>query len=124
MHTKKLIGVLVAMSTLVLLAGCGSAQPGTTTDDTVISGTTETTTVETSTNLSNNQKCIELMAYSLKWASYQAKGDTNGFMQRVKKVDTLVKQYGLTGSDYSDLCKWFVLEPNFMQKVQKRVSEL
>jgi hypothetical protein len=66
MHTKKLIGIFAAVASLALLAGCGSAQPGTPTDDTVISGTTETTSVETPTNLTKNEQCIEIMAYSLK----------------------------------------------------------
>lgn len=124
MHTKKLIGVFAAMSTLALLAGCGSAQPTTTTDNTVISGTTQTTTVETPTDLTKNEQCIELMAYSLKGAEYQQKGDLNTFMEWAKKVDALVKSYNLNEKDYQTLCQWFVLEPNFMEKVQKRVSEL
>jgi len=41
-----------------------------------------------------------------------------------KKVDALAKSYNITGTDYSALCKAYVLDPSFMPKVQKRVTEL
>ena len=124
MHAKKSIGVLVAVSSLVLLAGCGSAQPATINNAKTVEVTTGTKTVEVPTNLSKNDQCIEIMAYSLKGAEYQQKGDLNAFMEWAKKVDAIIKSYNLDEKSYQDLCKGFVLDPNFMQKVQARVKQL
>ncbi|MEI7563441.1 MAG: hypothetical protein WCJ39_07550 [bacterium] len=81
-------------------------------------------TVEVPKNLSASDQCVELMAYALKGVEYQKKGDIETFMVRAKKVDALAKSYNITGTDYSALCKTYVVDPSFMPKVQKRVSEL
>lgn len=123
MHTKKLIGIFAAIASLALLAGCGSSQPEEMIDETTIE-TTETSSIETPSNLSRDEQCIEIMAYALKWAEYQQKGDLNTFMEWAKKVDALVKQYNLDDEDYEVLCQWFATQPNFMEKVQKRIQQL
>lgn len=112
---KKLLGLWLIVCSLLFLAGCGSTQP-------VVEDTEETSTdIQTSTSdLSTNEKCIELMAYSLKWAEYQQKWDMDTFMAWAKKVEALVETYDMTESD----CNWAVMDPDFMKKVQKRVGEL
>lgn len=126
MHAKKLLAVGVMALSLTLLAGCGSAQPGTTTDDNVISGTTETTTVETTTpsNLTTNEQCIEMMAYALKGAEYLTTKDMATFYVWATKLADLQKKYGISEKEYEDVCNSMVVDFNFMEKVQKRMTEL
>lgn len=122
MHAKKLIGIFAAIASLALLAGCWSSDV--VTDDEMLTDTIETTTVVAPSNLSQDEQCIEIMAYALKWAEYQQKGDLNTFMEWAKKVDALVKQYNLDDEDYEVLCQWFATQANFMEKVQKRIKQL
>ncbi|MCX6823221.1 MAG: hypothetical protein NTX91_04515 [candidate division SR1 bacterium] len=123
MYAKKVIAIGATISSLMFLAGCGSAQPSTT-DNTKTTELTGTTTVEVPTNLSASEQCVELMAYALKGVEYQKKGDVETFMVRAKKVDALAKSYNITGTDYSALCNTYITDPTFMPKVQKRVTEL
>ena len=128
MNTKKTISLCVAISSLVFLAGCWSIKSGTgeetIKDTTVTSGTTETTGITTSNVTTSNDRCIELMAYSLKAAEYQTKWDMNAVVERAQKVDKLTKSYNMNQTEYESLCKGYFLDPKFMEKVQKRVKEL
>ncbi|MEI6774336.1 MAG: hypothetical protein WCL18_06185 [bacterium] len=45
-------------------------------------------------------------------------------MERAQKVDKLTKSYNMNETEYENLCKGYFLDPNFMEKVQKRVKEL
>ena len=112
----------------MFLAGCWSIKSGTgeetIKDTTVTSGTTETTGITTSNVTTSNDRCIELMAYSLKAAEYQTKWDMNAVVERAQKVDKLTKSYNMNQTEYESLCKGYFLDPKFMEKVQKRVKEL
>jgi len=125
MNTKRIIGVLIGLSFVVFLTGCWNTKSGT--GEEAITGNTvtnEVTDVTPSNAKTSNEKCIELMAYSLKAAEYQTKWDLNAVMQRAQKVDKLTKSYNMNETEYDDLCKGYFLDPNFMEKVQKRVKEL
>ena len=116
---------MVTLSSLVLLAWCGSANPVTSIDESKIpTEATDTTTADVPSNLNASEQCIELMAYALKGVEYQKKGDLEAFMVRAKKVDALAKSYNITGTDYSALCNTYIVDPTFMPKVQKRITEL
>jgi len=128
MNAKRTISVLVGISFLVLLTGCWSTKTetgeGAITDKTTTNETTQATDVTSSEATTSNERCIELMAYSLKAAEYQTKWDLNAVMERAQKVDKLTKSYNMNETEYENLCKGYFLDPNFMEKVQKRVKEL
>jgi hypothetical protein len=48
----------------------------------------------------------------------------NAFIEWAKKVDAIVKSYNLNEKDYQTLCQAYVLDPTFMEKVQKRMKQL
>ena len=128
MNTKRTIGLIVGISFLVFLTGCWSTKPdtgeGAILDKTATNETTQATDGTPSDATTSNERCIELMAYSLKAAEYQTKWDLNAVMERAQKVDKLTKSYNMNETEYDNLCKGYFLDPNFMEKVQKRVKEL
>ena len=64
------------------------------------------------------------MAYALKGAEYMGKKDMTNFYIWVEKMQTLQKKYNVSEKNYEEICNVLVVDMDFMNAVQKRVTEL
>lgn len=65
-----------------------------------------------------------MMAYALKGAEYLTTKDMATFYVWATKLADLQKKYGISEKEYEDVCNSMVVDFNFMEKVQKRMTEL
>ena len=74
--------------------------------------------------LTNEDKCVELMAYSLTGFQYGQNQDMGALETLQQKVDNLKKQYGWSDEDITNNCQKFSQQTGFMDRVGKRMQEL
>lgn len=74
--------------------------------------------------LTNEDKCAELMAQSLTGMQSMQSGDIATATVWQEKIDNLKKQYGWSDEDITNNCKTFSNQKGFMDRVGKRMQEL
>lgn len=72
--------------------------------------------------LTNEDKCVELMAHSLLAPSYGQNMTALQVLQQ--KIDNLKKQYGWSDENIQNYCKPFLTQEGFMERVGKRMQEV
>lgn len=120
---KKFLISIFAIGSLAFLVWCGGTK---TTDVVPTDGTTveNTTTTTTKTRDLTKDECIELVAYAMKAAQYQAQWDNATFMVWAQKTADLQAKYELNDAQYEESCGMLMTDMTFMKTVQKRITEL
>jgi|SRR3989339_349471 len=113
---KKIFGVVTLVGVLILLgAGCAknTEAPATGGISKLLSG-----------QLTDENKCVELMAHVLVAYQYTQKLDMAAVEVISQKVDSLKKQYGWSDDEVTKNCGVFSQQKGFMDLVGKRMLEL
>lgn len=72
--------------------------------------------------LTDEDKCLELLAHSLLAPSY---GQNMGALTVLQqKIDNLKKQYGWNDEEITNTCQTFFKQKEFMDRLGKRMKEL
>lgn len=74
--------------------------------------------------LTDEDKCVELMANSLVGFQYGQNRNMAALQVLQQKVDNLKKQYGWSDEDITNSCKKFADQKDFMDHLGKRMQEL
>ena len=131
MKTKKLLTVLFVLWFMSILAWCGKTEPVDTTTTDIETVTDEATTdvvedIQTQDDTvkkATKDQCMELTVLAMKVALDMTSWEKSA-EDRITKAANLEEEYRKQNIEFEIECEKYMVDPDYMQEVQKKLQEL